>query len=149
MTSRHDLEIGMSWFGVIGSIASLVIIGAPPSASAQGAQQAAGAAQIVQSQVDAFNKSDADAFLSFYADDVELFDLGSETKPTLSGRAALTARYKPMLERYRPRATILSRMESGNFVIDKERTEAGGRSSEGVAIYQVESGKIRRVWFTP
>lgn len=120
--------------------------------TAVGAQTSAGnrsPVAVVQSQVDAFNNGDVEAFAALYADDVELFDLGPESKPSLAGRAALIARYKPMLTKYHPKATVLSRMEAGNFVIDKERTEAGGRSTEGVAIYQVEAGKIRRVWFTP
>ncbi len=116
---------------------------------AQGAPTARTPVSIVQGQIEAFNGGDAAAFASFYADDIEIFDLGPETKPSLSGREALLARYEPMFQKYHPHAMILSRMENGDFVIDKERTTAGGRSSEGVAIYQIESQKIRRVWFTP
>jgi hypothetical protein len=104
---------------------------------------------IVQGQVDAFNSGDATAFASFYADNVEIFDLGPEVTPNLTGRSALLARYEPMLRKFHPQATILSRMQSGEFIIDKERTAVGGRASEGVAIYQIEERKIRRVWFTP
>jgi hypothetical protein len=116
---------------------------------AQGVPAARTPVSIVQEQVDAFNRGDAAAFAFLYADDVEIFDLGAEAKPNLKGRAALLARYEPMFQKYHPQATIVSRMENGNFVIDKERTLAGGRSSEGVAIYQIEDQKIRRVWFTP
>ncbi|MBB4860372.1 hypothetical protein HNO88_003715 [Novosphingobium chloroacetimidivorans] len=125
-------------------------LGVTPVAAAQASPSRTPAPiLIVQAQVDAFNKGDLDAFASFYAEDVELFDLGPEAKPNLSGRAALIERYKPILTKYHPKATILSRMEADGFVIDKERTEASGKSSEGVAIYQVEFGKIRRIWFTP
>lgn len=134
---------------LIGVVISIAVGGLPAVGHAAGHEQAQSPISIVQSQVEAFNKGDADAFASSYANDVELFDLGPETKPTLSGRAALLARYAPMLSKYHPKATIISRIESGDFVIDKERTEAGGRSSEGAVIYQVENGKIRRVWFTP
>ncbi len=41
-----------------------------------------------------------------------------------------------MLEQYHPRATILSRMQNGDFVIDRERTGAAGCTSEGIAIYR-------------
>ena len=104
---------------------------------------------IVQAQVDAFNDGDADRFASFYADNIEMFDLGPNAKPTLSGRSALIARYKPMLLKYHPKATVITRTVSDSFVIDKETTEAGGRSSTGIAIYEIENSKIRRVWFTP
>ncbi len=134
---------------VIGLVISLSAVLPPAAAHAQQTQQAATPAAIVQSQVEAYNRGDADAFASFYADDVEIFDLGPDSKPNLSGRAALLARYTPLLSKYHPKATIISRIESGEFIIDKERTEAGGESIEVVAIYQVEKGKIRRVWFTP
>lgn len=134
---------------VIG-LAVALVAGFPPAIGhAQQSQPTASPSTIVQLQVEAFNRGDAATFASFYADDVEFFDLGPETKASLSGRAALLARYTPMLSKYNPKATIISRVETGDFVIDKERTEAGGRSNEGVAIYQVEKGKIRRVWFTP
>jgi len=116
---------------------------------AQNTPSAITPAAVVQRQVEAFNRGDASEFASFYADDVEVFDLGADPKPTLKGREALLARYEPMLRKFHPNADIMSRMESGDFVIHKERTTAGGRSSEGVAIYQIEKQKIRRVWFTP
>lgn len=106
-------------------------------------------AAIVQAQVEAFNRGDAPAFAALYAEDVELFDLGPDPKPTLAGRAALLARYAPLLGKYHPQAQILSRIENGDFVIDHERTTAAGRTSDGVAIYQIAKGKICRVWFTP
>jgi hypothetical protein len=139
----------MSWMAIAGWAAALITSVVPATVDAQVSEHGLSPAAIVQAQVDAFNKGDADAFAAFYADDVEVFDLGPETKPNLSGRTALIARYKPMLEKYHPRAVILTRIQSGAFVIDKEQTDAAGRSSEGVAIYQVENGKIRRVWFTP
>lgn len=76
-----------------------------------------------------------------------LLDLGPETKPSFSGQTALFARY--LLSKYHPKASIISRTESGDFIIDKAPTEDGGRSSEGVAIYQLENGKNRRCWFAP
>ena len=131
------------------TISVALTVGGTPAAFALLSDPPSDPIAIVQAQVDAFNGGDADRFASFYADDVEVFDLGPATKPTLSGRSALIARYKPMLLKYRPKATIITRIVSGSFVIDNEKTEAGGRSSTGVAIYEIENGKIRRVWFTP
>lgn len=113
------------------------------------ATAADGPAALIDAQAAAFNRSDVEAFAATYADDVELFDLGSDTQPTLKGKAALVARYGPMLTKYHPKAEVLGRLVSGDFVTDRERTSAGGRSSEGLVLYQVEKGKIRRVWFTP
>ena len=130
-------------------ILSLIVGVTPIAAFALAPGQLLDPAAIVQKQVDAFNHGDADGFASFYTKDINLFDLGPETKPSFSGREALIARYKPIFSKYHPKTTILSRIVSGSFVIDKEKTEAAGRSNEGVAIYQIESGKVRRVWFTP
>ena len=104
---------------------------------------------VVQGQVDAYNRHDTRGFADFYSDDVEFFDLGPSAKPTLSGRAALIAQYDPIFNRYKPSAAILSRSASGAFVVDRERVTAQGHAQESLAIYQVENGKIRRVWFTP
>lgn len=130
------------------AMASVPVFGLS-AARAQVPQRVQEPAVVVQAQVDAFNKGDVEAFEALYAEDVELYDLGLETKPNLSGGAALRARYKPTLPKYNPQTTIVSRMQTGSFVIDKELTKAGGRASEGVAIYQALSGKIRRVWFAP
>jgi hypothetical protein len=43
---------------------------------------------------------------------------------------------------------ILNRIVQGNVVIDKERVQfAKGRVIEGVAMYQVEAGRIKKVYF--
>ncbi|MBU1377561.1 MAG: nuclear transport factor 2 family protein [Alphaproteobacteria bacterium] len=104
---------------------------------------------LVQRQVEAYNAGDVQAFANTYADDVELFELGADSKPFLRGRAALIAEYGPMFAKAKPKATILHRTVSGAFVTDHERVTAGPRTVESVAVYQVESDKIRRVWFTP
>lgn len=104
---------------------------------------------IVQRQVEAYNAGDVQAFADTYADDVELFELGADPKPFLRGREALIAEYGPMFTKAKPKAAILHRVVSGAFVTDQERVTAGSRTVESVAVYQVENGKIRRVWFTP
>ena len=104
---------------------------------------------IVQRQVDAYNAGDVQAFADAYADEVELFELGADSKPFLRGRAALIAEYGPMFAKAKPKATILHRIVGGAFVTDHERVVAGTQTVESVAVYQVENGKIRRVWFTP
>lgn len=125
------------------------------TAQGRGAAPARGGAAsavvaLVQRQVDRFNAGDLDGFVACYADDVEVFALGGATAiPPLRGRDAFVARYRPMMEQVRPHVAILSRMVNGAFVVDKERTTGGGRTEEGIAVYQVEGGRIRRVWFTP
>ncbi len=48
------------------------------------------------------------------------------------------------------RCDLGSRIVEGAFVIDHEICSIGGPDQmRAVAIYQVENGLIRRVWFTP
>jgi len=106
-------------------------------------------AGIVDAQIAAYNSGDVAAFAAFYADDVEFFDLGPGNPMTMQGKAALIKQYKPILEKYRPRARLINRIVDGRFVIDKEQIAAGDNSNSGAAIYEIVDGKIARVWFTP
>jgi hypothetical protein len=38
-------------------------------------------------------------------------------------------------------------MVQGNTVIDKERVQVGNATVEAVAIYHIENGKIKKVYF--
>lgn len=111
---------------------------APPS-SAEGP---------VQRQLDAYNDHDLERFVAEYADDVEVFRMPG-TEPVLSGKRALTEHYarnrfdKPGLH-----ARLVARIVSGNIVVDHEDiTGLSEQSIAAVAVYKVEDGKIRTVWF--
>lgn len=106
-------------------------------------------AAIVDAQIAAYNSGDVEAFAAFYADDVEFFDLGPGNPMTMRGKDALIKRYRPVLEKHRPRASVINRIVDGRFVIDKERIVAGANNNSGAAIYEIVDGKIARVWFTP
>lgn len=106
-------------------------------------------AGIVDAQIEAYNSGDVEAFAAFYADDVEFFDLGPGNPTTMQGKAALIKRYRPILEKRRPRARVLNRIVDGRFVIEKEQIVAGANNNSGAAIYEIVDGKIARVWFTP
>lgn len=105
---------------------------------------------VVQRQVEAYNRHDIAAFAATYAPDVELYELGAKAgTPFLSGRDRMATDYGPFFAKAKPRATIVSRTVTGDFVTDHERVVAGAETIDAVAIYQVERGLIRRVWFTP
>jgi hypothetical protein len=106
-------------------------------------------AGIVDAQIAAYNAGDVQAFAAFYAENVEFYDLGPPGAPTMQGRAALIRQYQPIFARHHPRARVTNRIVDGDYVIDREVIVAGEHSNSGAAIYQVEDGKIRRVWFTP
>jgi hypothetical protein len=106
--------------------------------------------QIVETQVDAYNRRDLAAFVALYSDDVEVFRLPSTT-PGLSGKAAFTEFYRT--ERFnRPdlHAEIVNRIVLGNKVIDHERiTGVQDTPMEIAAVYEVAGDRIERVWFFP
>ena len=106
------------------------------------------AESLVQRQLEAYNRGDADAFAATYSEDVQLHQLGlGEGKPFSSGRARLHEEYAGFFKKVKPRVEILQRIVSGPFVVDHERGDFGGEKMEAAAIYLVEDGLISRVWF--
>lgn len=104
---------------------------------------------LVQTQLDAYNARDIDAFLATYSDDAELFAFpaASQTKGKEEMRKRYTLRFSdPILH-----AVIAQRIVMGNTVIDHERVRVtlpeGAGVSEVIAIYEVRDGKIVKVTF--
>ncbi|GAA4713848.1 nuclear transport factor 2 family protein [Brevibacillus fulvus] len=107
------------------------------------------AEEVVQRQLDFYNKQDLDGFVSTYAKEVELLEHPSG-QLLAKGEAALRDRYAKMFrENPNNHAEIKNRTVFGNYVIDLE--EVTGRENRGpfqaLAIYEVKEGLISRVWF--
>lgn len=104
---------------------------------------------LVQRQLEAYNAHDLEAFAATYADDVEIFDLpGAAARQ--KGKADLRTRYGALFQRLpQLRCHAAYRIVEGPFVIDQEvcRQTPQARPVRATAIYQVENGRIRRVWF--
>jgi hypothetical protein len=103
---------------------------------------------IVQAQLEAYNAHDIDAFVATYADDAQIFE--HPAKLLAAGPAQLRERYTARFKEPNLRAVVAKRIVMGNMVIDHERVtrtfpEVPGML-EGVAIYEVQSGKIAKVW---
>ncbi|MDX1522906.1 MAG: nuclear transport factor 2 family protein [Anaerolineae bacterium] len=104
---------------------------------------------IVKTQAETYNAHNLEGFAATFAPDVELYQLPAMA-PFMTGREALRQFYAenrfnlPTL-----RADVTNQMIFGNFVIYDENIS--GLAEDGVvrmiAIYHVESGLIRRVWF--
>ena len=111
----------------------------------------ADAAGLAQRQLDAYNAHDVEAFAACYAEDVRGERMpGGEV--VAEGRGALRALYGDLFRREPGRrAELLSRMACGRFAVDLERVTSapGAEPRIAVAIYEVEGGLIRRVWFPP
>jgi hypothetical protein len=102
----------------------------------------------VQKQLEAYNAHDLEGFVAQYSDDIEVFRPPSP-EPVLSGKIDFASHY----ERHRfnipnLQASLVSRTISGNIVIDLESIVGlGTEVLTGFAVYEVERGLIRRVWF--
>ena len=105
---------------------------------------------VVQRQLEAYNRRDIAAFCEVFADDAEIFDLGASA-PTTSGKDAIRARYRELFERSPTlHSNVLNRTALGRVVVDLEHVTGRNGSSDVfavLAIYEVEAGKIRRVHF--
>jgi hypothetical protein len=107
---------------------------------------------VVQAQVEAYNAHDLEAFARCYADDVTIYDLSGRTAP-VRGIPELKKEYE-FLVKAPPafRVEVLRRITSGRIVVDHERVlglpEEKG-TPEAIAIFEVQEGKIKNVWFPP
>lgn len=105
--------------------------------------------QLVQRQVEAYNARNLDAFLATYGDDAQLFDFPD--KPLARGTAQLGERYGARFADTSLHAKIVKRIALGNLVVDHERVTMrfpeGRGALDAIAIYQIENGRIAKVWF--
>ncbi|ODT87975.1 nuclear transport factor 2 family protein [Phenylobacterium sp. SCN 70-31] len=103
---------------------------------------------VIQGQLDAYNRQDLDAHCAFFADDVVVADLNGAV--TIQGAQAYRAKYTQVFADFpRNRAELVNRIQVGNTVIDHERVfrQGEGESFEVIAIYTLAGGRIARVDF--
>jgi len=105
-------------------------------------------AEIVDLQLKAYNARDIDAFVATYADEARIFNM-NDPRPLFAGKRQIHEHYKtnrftnPAL-----RAEILSRIVSGNKVIDLEKVfGVHSQPFTGPVIYEVNGDVIQNVWF--
>ncbi|WP_108424349.1 amidohydrolase family protein [Flagellimonas amoyensis] len=101
---------------------------------------------LAQRQLNAYNLGDIEAFLEPYAEDVEVYAFPDQLlykgKETMRGQYAQMFKNTPDLH-----CELKERIVQGNVVIDKERVQFGTETVEAVAMYHVENGKIKKVYF--
>ncbi|WP_196894056.1 amidohydrolase family protein [Aureivirga marina] len=104
-------------------------------------------ADLAQRQLNGYNLRNIEAFLEPYAEDVEVYDFPSG-KLKYKGKDIMRERYQSMFERV-PNlyCNLEERIVMRNTVIDKERVTFGDREVEAIAIYKIENGKIKQVYF--
>jgi hypothetical protein len=102
---------------------------------------------IVDTQVEAYNRRDLDAFVSAYADDIKVYKHPAEL--IISGKEQLRLSYGHLFDN-NPNiiGLVESRISRGDFVIDLETIlEVGPAPIKAIAIYRVKEQKISEVWF--
>ena len=102
---------------------------------------------VVQGSLDAYNNHDFDKFMSYFSDDIEMYEL-HEGEPSVKGIEEVRKRYKAYFDASPElHSEIKNRMVFGNKVIDYEYI-TGARGSkepyELIFMYEVEDDKIVR-----
>lgn len=101
---------------------------------------------LAQRQLNAYNLRNIEAFLEPYADDVEIYDYPDKLQ--FKGKEIMRKGYSDMFNRVpNLHCQLVGRIVQGNVVIDKERVQFGDKLIEAVAIYHIENGKIKKVYF--
>ncbi len=125
-------------------IAALALQGSGPTSMTRSGEAGTAAEQIVQRQLEAYNRHDVEAFAATYSDDVEIVQHPGIVR--VKGKAALKAYYGPFLQRLKPIARVPHRTVMGDRIADVEAITVGGAEHCcAVAIYQVKNGLITRV----
>jgi len=105
--------------------------------------------ELVQQQLDGYNALNIEDFMAPYSDNMELYTFPNTL--LVKGKSKIKEGYKGFFEAApNLHCEILNRTVNGNIVIDKERVSGypDGKTIEILAIYEIENGKIQRVYFT-
>lgn len=102
---------------------------------------------VVAAQLEAFNARDIEAFVRCYAPDAQILRFPSGDL-IAEGHAEIRQRWGHLFgEDPDLQARVAARMVSEGFMIDDERAFIRGRPDDGIVIYEVRDGLIRRCWF--
>ena len=103
--------------------------------------------QLTQTQLDAYNARNIDAFLEPYSDSVEIYAFPA--KLLSKGKEAMRKEYGAMFQQVpNLHCTLVNRIVEGNTVIDHESVSGfGPQPLKAIAVYTISKGKISKVYF--
>ena len=133
------------------AIALLAALALPLAAVAQAPEP--DSKQVVERFLEAFNRHDVEAMLALAHPDVQWLTVaGDKISVDTAGQAALRDSMKSYFASLpTARSTFESTMVAGPFVTVLERARWQGKSGErtqaALAVYEVQEGKVRRVWY--
>lgn len=103
---------------------------------------------LAQGQLEAYNRQDVEDFLSWYSNDVEVYNFPNEL--VYKGKNEMRVRYINAWKlNPNQKAEVTNRLHIGNTVIDKEHVTGrnSGIEANVIAIYKIENNKIVQVYF--
>jgi imidazolonepropionase-like amidohydrolase len=102
---------------------------------------------LVQQQLNAYNVRDLEAFIAPYSDSVELYNFPNTL--IAKGKEQMKNGYVEMFKNTPDlHCEIVKHIVMGNTIIDHERISGFGNNKiEAIVIYEIEKGKIVRVYF--
>jgi hypothetical protein len=106
--------------------------------------------KAAQGQLDAYNAHDIEAFLSWYSEDVKIYDLDTDTL-RYEGKDEMRIRYSKTLQNEYLHCRLINRMVLNKTVIDQEsvKVDETDTRKEVIAIYDIgNDGLIHSVRFT-
>ncbi|MBN2793767.1 MAG: nuclear transport factor 2 family protein [Clostridia bacterium] len=106
--------------------------------------------KAAQGQLDAYNQRDIEAFLSWYTEDVKVYDLDTD-ELRYKGKEEMRKRYSKTFQNEYLYCSLVNRMVLNRTVIDQEsvKIDETDNRSEVIAIYDVnEEGLIECVRFS-
>jgi hypothetical protein len=114
------------------------------------AQSGSGPEELVEAQLEAYNRQDLEAFLLPFSDTIRLYDHPDDL--WCEGKTAMRAIYRKLFERTdHLHCDIQKRIVLGNTVIDHEKVSLhfGDQEEEiqAIAIYKIRNGSIVEVYF--
>lgn len=102
--------------------------------------------ELADQQLLAYNAHNLEAFLAVYAEDVEVYDLNTN-KLQMKGKEEMRKGYAFLNNGGKLHCNLLNRIVQGNIVIDHEEILNDKGKFYGIAIYEINNGKIAKVWF--
>ena len=103
--------------------------------------------EVVQAQLEAYNRRDLELFLSMFSETIQVFRM-PVLEPSISGKAQLGDFYATQrFNRPGLRADLVKRIAFGNKVIDHERIHGVLEAAFEIAVvYEVIDGLIQTMW---
>ncbi|HEY0730899.1 MAG TPA: amidohydrolase family protein, partial [Chitinophagaceae bacterium] len=102
--------------------------------------------ELADQQLLAYNAHNLEAFLAPYAEDVQIYDFPG--KLDVMGKDNMRKTYVFLNNTPKLYCRLLNRIVQGNIVIDHEEVWGfGDKPFYGIAIYEIEGDKIKRVYF--